>query len=491
MARARAACGVANCRAKRAPPPPPLLPPPPAPPRPHARLARSQLTHQYRDASVRWVVTVAPLLPVSRAAAAAAGGAVRDFFVLGEASGAFFSTAGGGAAAPARAAVVPSTQLAVLPYSSGTTGLAKGVKLTHANLVANCAQVTAHPDWNVGVAEGSVTLGLLPCFHIYGMQMIMSVSMRLGCTAVMMPKFEPVAFLEALSKYRVTYASLVPPIIAFLARHPVVANYDLSALKIVFSGAAPLDGATQAALEARLPGVRVSQGYGMTESSPVTNFVDPRHRMTGSVGPLAPSTSARIVDVDSGAVLPPGPANVGELWVRGPQVMAGYLNNAAADAATLRDNWLMTGDIAWADAAGAFYIVDRRKELIKSKGFQVAPAELEGLLINHPGVAAAAVIGAPDERAGELPVAFVTRRAPPPSAAAPGAPPQPPPVDEHGLREYLRPHVADYKLPARIFFIDAIPTSATGKILRRVLKGKLAELMAGGAEAPAAAGKAA
>ena len=473
------ACGAT--RRERAPPPRrPRLPP------------RPQLTHQYRDASVRWVVTVAPLLPVSRAAAAAAGGAVRDFFVLGEASGAFFSSAGGaggGAAPPVRAAVVPSTQLAVLPYSSGTTGLAKGVKLTHANLVANCAQVTAHPDWNVGVAEGSVTLGLLPCFHIYGMQMGMSVSMRLGSTAVMMSKFEPVAFLEALSKYRVTYASLVPPILTFLARHPIVANYDLSALKIVFSGAAPLDGATQAALEARLPGLRVSQGYGMTESSPVTNFVDPRHRMTGSVGPLAPSTSARIVDVDSGAVLPPGPANVGELWVKGPQVMAGYLNNAAADAATLRDGWLMTGDIAWADAAGAFYIVDRRKELIKTKGFQVAPAELEGLLINHPGVAAAAVIGAPDERAGELPIAFVTRRPPPP--AAPGAPPPPPPVDEHGLREFLRPRVAEYKLPARVFFVDAIPTSATGKILRRVLKGKLAELMAGGAEAPPAAGKAA
>ena len=313
------------------------------------------------------------------------------------------------------------------------------------------------------------------------MSTVMLTALRSGCTLVTMPKFEPLALLETLAKYRVTYASLVPPIVTFLARHPAVAKYDLSALKVVFSGAAPLDSETQAALEARLPGVRVAQGYGMTESSPVTHFVDPRYALAGSVGPVAPNTSARIVDVETGAALPPGRANVGELCVRGPQVMKGYLNNAAADASTLRDGWLMTGDIAWASEQGYFYIVDRRKELIKTKGFQVAPAELEGLLINHPAIAAAAVIGAPDERAGELPVAFVTRRAPPPAAAAAGgAPPaaaQPPLVDEAGLREWLRPHVAEFKLPVRFFFVDAIPVSATGKILRRVLKDKLAEMM--------------
>ena len=427
-------------------------------------------------------MTVPPLLAACQAAAAESGGAVRSFFVLGEASGAFFSAPGATpAAAPPRLPSAPARLLAALPYSSGTTGLSKGVKLTHTNLAANVEQVVSHPAWNTGVIAGSVTLGLLPFFHIYGMQMCMSAPLRQGCSVVVMPKFEPLALLEALAKHRVTYAALVPPIVAFLARHPAVAKFDLSALKVVFSGAAPLDGETQAALEARLPGLRVSQGYGMTESSPVTHFVDPRFTIVGSVGPVAPNTAARIVDVDSGAVLPPGPANVGELWVSGPQVMAGYLNNAAADAQTLRDGWLMTGDVAWANERGEFFIVDRRKELIKTKGFQVAPAELEGLLINHPQIAAAAVIGAPDERAGELPVAFVTRRAAPPAAAAAAAAP----VDEAALREWLRPQVAAFKVPAHIFFVDAIPTSATGKILRRVLKQQLpTHLAAAAAAAP-------
>jgi acyl-CoA synthetase (AMP-forming)/AMP-acid ligase II len=324
------------------------------------------------------------------------------------------------------------------------------------------------------------------------MSTVMLTALRSGCTLVTMPKFEPMALLETLAKYRVSYASLVPPIVAFLARHPAVAKFDLSALKVVFSGAAPLDSETQAALEARLPGVRVAQGYGMTESSPVTHFMDPRYALSGSVGPLAPSTSARIVDVDSGAVLPPGAANVGELWVRGPQVMAGYLNNAAADAATLRDGWLMTGDIAWADEQGAFYIVDRRKELIKCKGFQVAPAELEGLLINHPGVAAAAVIGAPDERAGELPVAFVVTRAAllrsmgraAEAAALPA-------VSAAELAAHVAGRVAPFKQLAAVLLVEAggIPKSPAGKVLRRLLRERAADAVKSGEGAVAAVGE--
>jgi acyl-CoA synthetase (AMP-forming)/AMP-acid ligase II len=383
---------------------------------------------------------------------------------LGEESGAFFSKFTGSHGKVKTDATKKTSDIFVLPYSSGTTGLAKGVQLSHKNVVSNIMQISGHPEHNTGVSNSDVCIGILPSFHIYGMTLVLSAPIRLGATTVFLPKFDPETFLTALSKYKVTYAALVPPIISFLANHPIVSKFDLSSLKRIMSGAAPLDANTQLALEKRLPGVTVNQGYGLTESSPVTHFLDPREKAPGSVGKLAPSTRARILHRDTGLPMPPGKENVGELYISGPQVMQGYLNNAKATASTVitmdGDRWLASGDVAWADEKGYTYLVDR---------LQVAPAELEGELIQHPQIAGAAVVGAPDERAGEVPVAFIARR-----PVAPGTPL----LDEAGVLAFMNGKLADYKTLHSVFFVDAIPVSATGKILRRVLRDMLPKLLA-------------
>jgi acyl-CoA synthetase (AMP-forming)/AMP-acid ligase II len=256
---------------------------------------------------------------------------------------------------------------------------------------------------------------------------------------------------------------------AFMARHPIVTKFDLSSLRVVFSGAAPLDAETQGELQKRLPKARIAQGYGMTETSPVTHVPLPDKVIPGSVGLPVPNTSCRIVSIETGHDLPPGPDNSGELWIKGPQVMKGYLNNAKATHETMAPGgWLRTGDIAWRDEEGNTYIKDRLKDFIKVKGFQVAPAELEGLLISHPALADAGVTSMKDERSGELPVAFVVKKQLPPGAPAPATPL--PEVTESSIKAWLEPKVAEYKMPAAVVFVDAIPKAATGKILRRVLK---------------------
>jgi 4-coumarate--CoA ligase len=283
----------------------------------------------------------------------------------------------------------------------------------------------------------------------------MNLGLRIGATLVTMPRFDLAAFLDAIQRYRVTIAFVVPPIVLALAKHPSVGNFDLSSLRLLMSGAAPLGADVAAEAQARIK-VPVIQGYGMTELSPVSHLSVAGATPAGSVGQLAPNTEARLVDPETGRDAPAG-AN-GELWVRGPMVMQGYLNNPAATAATIdADGWLHTGDVARIDAGGNFYIVDRLKELIKYKGFQVAPAELEALLLTHPEVADAAVIGMPDAAAGELPKAFVVRRA--------GAT-----VTADALRAFVAGHVATFKQIHGLDFVDAIPKSPSGKILRRLLR---------------------
>jgi len=248
---------------------------------------------------------------------------------------------------------------------------------------------------------------------------------------------------------------VVPPLVLALARHPAVDGYDLSCLRAMMSGAAPLEAALETAC-ARRVGCAFIQGYGLTEASPVThaNSDEPGKARAGTVGQLLPSTECRIVDVVSGEDL--GPNQDGELLIRGPQVMRGYLNNAEATAATLdADGWLHTGDIGHADADGYFTIVDRAKELIKVKGFQVPPAELEAVLRTHPAVADAAVIPLPDEHCGEVPKAFVVPRGD---------------ISAADLMAYVAERVAPYKKIRAVEFIDAIPKSPSGKILRRMLK---------------------
>ncbi len=348
--------------------------------------------------------------------------------------------------------VNPVDDVVVLPYSSGTTGLPKGVMLTHHNLVANICQcdhaIVYQPD-------GEVALAFLPFFHIYGMQVLMNGLLANGVTVVTLPRFDLDQALSLVQEHRITRFFAVPPVVLALAKHPAVDSYDLSSLVQVFSGAAPLGAEIAMDAEKRI-GCEVVQGYGMTELSPVSHTTPPGMFKAGSSGVTVSNTESRIVDPDTGEDQPFGER--GELWVRGPQVMKGYLNNPEATAATLdSDGWLHTGDVAIIDEDHHMTIVDRVKELIKYNGFQVPPAELEALLITHPEVNDVAVIGIPDESAGELPKAFIVR--------SPGSE-----VTAEDLQAFVAEHVASYKHIRLVEFIDEIPKSASGKILRRLLR---------------------
>ena len=284
--------------------------------------------------------------------------------------------------------------------------------------------------------------------------MLLNISLYLGVTIVTMPRFDLELFLRLIQDYRITRANIVPPIILALAKHPLVERYKLDSLISVNSGAAPLDASVEQACADRLS-CFVAQGYGLTETSPVVSAtpVDPSKRRPGSAGLLIPNTECKVMDPLSGAEL--NTTAQGEIWVRGPQVMKGYLNNPAATAEMLEpDGWLRTGDIGSVDADGYLYVVDRVKELIKYKGYQVAPAELEGLLLTHPAVADAAVIPVPDPEAGDIPKAFVVLK----GTATP-----------EEIQAFINGQVAPFKKIRLIEVVDQIPKSPSGKILRRVL----------------------
>jgi acyl-CoA synthetase (AMP-forming)/AMP-acid ligase II len=347
------------------------------------------------------------------------------------------------------ARVDPAGDLAVLPFSSGTTGLSKGVMLTHRNLVANMEQIRSVHR----IGADDVLIGALPFFHIYGQTVVLNLGLARGATIVTMPRFDFGHFLDLLERHRVTRAHIAPPVVLGLAKAPGIEGRDLS-LRVVISGAAPLDADTAERASERL-GAPVRQGYGMTEASPVTHFAadDAIERQDpGAIGPLISSTEGRVVDPDSGE----DTDGAGELWIRGPQVMRGYLGDEQATAATLtEDGWLKTGDVARVDD-GIFRVVDRVKELIKYKGYQVPPAELEALLISHPAVADAAVIPIPDEAGGEAPKACVV-----PTGAA---------LDADELMAWVAERVAPYKRIRAVEVVEEIPKSASGKILRRLLR---------------------
>ena len=410
-----------------------------------------EAAHQLNDAGARFLVT-APLF-VEKARTAARQSKIEELFVFGEAEeGAtpFDSLLESNGDVP-QVEINPREDFVALPYSSGTTGLPKGVMLTHYNLVANMRQMDGLEYFH----RHDTLLCVLPLFHIYGLVVVLNMGLHQGSTIVTMPRFDLEQFLSLIQKYRVTLSHIVPPIVLKLAKDPMVEKYDLSSLKMVFCGAAPLGPElTRQCLERIGCGVR--QGYGMTETSPVTHSspADPAKMKLGSVGPPAPNTECKLVDPGSGEEL--GPNQEGELCVRGPQVMKGYLNNLEATARTIdTDGWLHTGDVGYADEDGHFYIVDRVKELIKYKGFQVAPAELEAILLTHPAVADAAVIPYPDDEAGEVPKAFVVLKGESTSEA---------------LMDFVAARVAPHKKIRVLEFIDQIPKSASGKILRRVLK---------------------
>ena len=408
-----------------------------------------EVRFQLQDSGALLLVTVA--LFVDTAREAIAGTDVTDIVVIGDApEGTLPVTALFGAPLE-QVPVDLDDHVVVLPYSSGTTGLPKGVMLTHRNLVANLCQI----EGGLAVEDDEVALAVLPFFHIYGMQVLMNGLLAQGVTIITVPRFDLEQVLGLIQDQRVTRFFAVPPIVLALAKHPLVDSYDLSSLRQIFSGAAPLSAELALEAGARV-GCEVVQGYGMTEMSPVSHLTPPGQFKAGTCGVTVPNAECRIVDPVTGADQPVD--GEGELWVRGPMVMKGYLNNPEATALTVdADGWLHTGDIGAIDADGHMTIVDRVKELIKVKGFQVAPAELEALLLTHPSIADAAVIGIPDEESGEVPRAFIVVK-----------PQQSLTADE--VTDFTRQHVATYKVVHDVVFTEAIPKSASGKILRRMLR---------------------
>ncbi len=416
-----------------------------------------ELANQLKDCRAKLLITVPTFLDKAKEAAASA--AVDDVYVFGVADGARpFSELLAAPPAPPAVTIDPSRDVVALPYSSGTTGLPKGVMLTHRNLVANLCQCQGMKDWEC-FGEGDRVFAALPFFHIYGMVVIMMLGLANGATIVSMPRFDFGEFLAAVQKYRLTVLPLVPPIVLGMVKSPALAQFDLSSVRLIFSGAAPLgaDLARELSERMRCP---VTQGYGMTEASPVTHLSPTRgpELKFGSAGRVVPNTEVKIVEPGGGEEL--GPNQEGELLIRGPQIMKGYLGKPQETADSIdRERWYHTGDVGYVDAEGWFYIVDRTKELIKYKGMQVAPAELEALLLTHPAILDAAVVRRADEEAGEVPKAFVVLKADETSKA----------TTAEQIMTWVSGRVAPHKRIRHLEFIDAIPKSASGKILRRML----------------------
>jgi acyl-CoA synthetase (AMP-forming)/AMP-acid ligase II len=408
-----------------------------------------ELKRQLNDANAKYLLTVPAFLDNARAAALQSG--IEEIFVLGGTEGetSFASLLRAEGKLP-ETTINPLEDLVVLPYSSGTTGMPKGVMLTHHNLIANVAQISDL----TGMSERDNLIAMLPFFHIFGMVVLMAYGLLRRTTIVTMPRFDLDQFLQLMQDHKISRAYLVPPVVLALAKHPHVDNYDLSPLKVITCGAAPLGKEVTAACRERLD-CTVNQGYGMTEMSPVTNLDgdDPESVKAGSIGPIVPNTEAMIVDVETQEPLKRN--QQGEYWVRGPQRMPGYLNNPEATEESIdADGWYHSGDIGYIDDDDHVFIVDRVKELIKYKGMQVAPAELEAVLLSNDGITDAAVIPSPDEEAGEIPKAYVVTNGE---------------LSAAEIMAFVAAKVAPHKKIRAVEFVDKIPKSPSGKILRRLL----------------------
>ncbi|AXI55916.1 4-coumarate--CoA ligase family protein [Sulfitobacter sp. JL08] len=413
----------------------------------------NEARHQLIDSNSEMLLTIPAFLDIAKAAVDGTG--VKEIVVIGTSESATPLDDLMGPPLIEQVPVDVNDHVVVLPYSSGTTGLPKGVMLTHRNLVVNLDQVLAVAD----MKEGDTTPAFLPFFHIYGMMVLLNSYLAAGACIITMPRFDLELFLRLTQDHKARALWVVPPVAIALAKHPMIDQFDLSSVEYVGSAAAPLGADLANAVANRLNCIAV-QAYGMTELSPGSHVMSPHNPKEGACGQTLPNTECRIVDLESGQNL--GPNQEGELWVRGPQVMKGYLNNPDATAQTIdKDGWLRTGDIACFDNEGFLFIRDRLKELIKYKGFQVAPAELEATLMAHDAIADAAVIGIPDDEAGEVPMAFVVLT----SGQS---------LNEDEVKAHVAEHLSHYKQVRHVSFIDAIPKSASGKILRRVLRDGLA-----------------
>ncbi len=352
----------------------------------------------------------------------------------------------------------PQKLLAALPYSSGTTGMPKGVMLSHYNLVANVYQVLG-PN-AASLIASDVMLCFLPLYHIYGLTVALTLSLTLGSTLVLMPRFDIVKLCSLITQEGVTMMPVVPPAINAMCQSAEEGTFPKEhRIRWIKSGAAPLAPELARRLT-ELTGIAVNQGYGMTEASPVTHvgFCEPPEmNRPASIGRPLAMTECRILDAEGNEVLP---GESGELVMRGPQFMVGYWKEPEATAAVLRDGWYFSGDIVRRDDEGFFYVLDRSKEMIKYKGFPVAPAEVEAVLLEHPAVRDCGVVAKPDVAAGEIPCAFIVLRDN--YAGSPA-------LDQE-LRNFVAERLSRHKQPREIHFVNQVPRTPSGKILRRELR---------------------
>lgn len=420
-----------------------------------------EIARQLQNSGAKFVVTVPPLADKVKEAVAHCP-LVEETFVIGEAEGLtpLASLAmDAGDAMPDAPIIDVAEDILVLPYSSGTTGLPKGVMLTHQNVTTNVMQST-HPDLIKMSTSEDTVLAILPFFHSYAMTTIMAMGLHYGARIITLPRFDPDMFLKALHEYKPTIVPLVPPLLNFISLREDVNVEDLRQIHTIFCGAAPLSKSLVTTFLDRIhpSTVTFQEGYGMSELSPVSHVCPKDSGRIGTCGVLIPNTEAKVVDAAGETV---GPNEEGELCIRGPQVMKGYLNNIKATKETIDDDgWLHTGDISVYDRDGYFQVIDRLKELIKVKGLQVAPSELEDLILSHPDVEDVAVIGVPDDIAGELPKAYIV--------------PRDSSLSKEDIFQYVSDKVAPHKqLKGGVEFLDSIPKSQTGKILRRELRDQL------------------
>jgi long-chain acyl-CoA synthetase len=352
---------------------------------------------------------------------------------------------------PPKVRITPKKDLAVIQYTAGTTGPPKGCMLTHYNIVSNMFQLTL--THGTESTREDIVLAHLPFYHIYGMTILICTSLCFGLSIVIQKRFDIEEFLELIQKFKVTIVTTVMPVLTMLTQMPeLLKQYDLSSLRYISSGATPMVPETARKFQ-ELTDVTVTQGYGLSETSPTTHTNPLCQIKIESVGPPLPDTLQKIVDIETGTKeLPPG--EIGEIIIRGPQVMIGYWKRPKDTAEVLRDGWFYTGDLGKIDEDGYLYIVDRKKETIKYMGFTIGPAELEAVLLEHPAVGDCAVVGKPDPVAGEIPKAYVLLRG--------GAK-----ATEEELIKFVADRVAGYKKIREVEFVDEIPRSLAGKVLRR------------------------
>ncbi|KAL2060896.1 hypothetical protein VTL71DRAFT_8948 [Oculimacula yallundae] len=424
-----------------------------------------ELTSLLKSSGAKGLLTHDCCLEIAREAAAMAGLPSERIVVIGKGAGKGGVKSIEDLKVPGvsqnRVALDPKQDLAFLVYSSGTTGLPKGVMLTHENIVANMLQSEAVDKGGIDWRSDSM-ISFLPMFHIYGIASLIFAPLYRGVTMHIMAGFDLPMFLSSLQKFKITVAYVVPPVVLALAKHPLVDRFDVSSLRLMHSAAAPLTQDLIGMIFKRIK-VPVKQSYGMSESSPgiSTQRTETWNKPPGSVGKLYPSMSLKVVSPTTETELPTG--DEGELWIRGPNVFRGYHNNPRATSAALASGWFRTGDIGYVDEEGNIFLTDRFKELIKYNGFQVAPAQLEGVLLGHPAVDDVAVIGVySQERATELPRAYVV--------IANGHKSKNLGDLERDIQTWFSKKVAPYKkLRGGIRFVDEIPKSTAGKVLRRVL----------------------